>query len=1071
MADAFYLVLLGKVGVYMAAQGEATDGTQVMSGNEQLVATVYEGSTFGEWGLQQDMPRTATIKAFCRCDLVMIDKLTYERVLKEYRQHLWKLDAATQIVKATNPTERSEDQVRHLCQLVKGQPFFDRLPNVILNECCQRFQYVNRAAHHILYRKGDPPDAMYILLKGDVVVEVVQKGRVDRLVQDTQDATTDIKTKSQDATEKKRVNKVAVLSSKLLGFHAPLWCAVNKRLAVFADDLVSEQQKPVNQLRSEVVPPLAAGPTPFGNQFALAIDKVEQGIHARNIKTHSDAAKQKKNAKKKNTEVIFTDEDKGLAAGDTEAARSINDEQKDCKSLRKIEKTVRALLRKKALRATGAHDADDQSSEETPHQIREGDILGEFGAQANEKRQHTLKTTTPCELLLLGRDTFQTVLREEMLKEQAEQIRVLSTLIRPTPPISNTEGTSALPAARSRANALAEQVEEWGVEEDPAVMLARLSLYFRLEKYTKGATVVMADWRSTRRAESMIEYMGPVNVRYDGRADSERLYIMSEGTCEVEHRGKVLDILLPGQILNGCSLLLQKPEPFQITVSSPEAHFLSITHADLSYRCPEHVVSQLHRLAATQDSLRQCLKDSPVDRAVLLALRDACGTPAHVDAADDAGLDLIHSPFLRHKTCGAAAVRHGKRVRAMFERIKLFQLAFDDYMPPEMYTPRNYFIRMYKHAQSFLNIRFTPYPQCHEDRDEITDAINDGPDGDGVFDDSAGRLRRPRRRTIMRGTTYSDPIRGGESAWDRANRCFLRAKDVVDAPAEDEQQTRAVLPAIPHHLPHALRRVDGDAVEERSPSRTADVAMPRQLVSYLRTQAFEFGDVTADDTTTRAEKEERMEKMERTEEVDVGTLEEAKQGIHVRSKATKSNTNIVPSSPTVTKESCDEHRGLAVAFRARPHDVSPSLPGSVIVRKCALMDLSSNGFTTDASAFPLTEQRAKWRPVPPPERRAEWRSDPEQCTENARHAMHTGGPGGAVSRGRSVHWPHRGRKVTHSRVEAVAGWDWNGAKRQGATPRWRSCLAGNARGNGSVDDWATLFSAMDADWGALFTTT
>ena len=83
--DSFYIVLSGAVDViihFTSATGEVED---------KIVATLKDGSSFGELALVKSQPRNATIRTNTRCELFRMDRAAYIRVLKSFHEekHRW----------------------------------------------------------------------------------------------------------------------------------------------------------------------------------------------------------------------------------------------------------------------------------------------------------------------------------------------------------------------------------------------------------------------------------------------------------------------------------------------------------------------------------------------------------------------------------------------------------------------------------------------------------------------------------------------------------------------------------------------------------------------------------------------------------------------------------------------------------------------------------------------------------------------------------------------------------------------------------------------------------------------
>ena len=77
--DKFYYVLDGKVSIYIRSFND-------MTGNEFLkhVVDLNPGAYFGELSLIYNAPRTATVTSCERCDLVVISRQAYEKIIRDY---------------------------------------------------------------------------------------------------------------------------------------------------------------------------------------------------------------------------------------------------------------------------------------------------------------------------------------------------------------------------------------------------------------------------------------------------------------------------------------------------------------------------------------------------------------------------------------------------------------------------------------------------------------------------------------------------------------------------------------------------------------------------------------------------------------------------------------------------------------------------------------------------------------------------------------------------------------------------------------------------------------------------
>ncbi|MBI1917192.1 MAG: glucose-6-phosphate dehydrogenase [Planctomycetes bacterium] len=68
--------------MYLLARGEA----EVLDGNGQVKATLHEGDCFGEVALLLSEPRIATVRAKTACDLFVLEKGDFSRILRDHQQ-------------------------------------------------------------------------------------------------------------------------------------------------------------------------------------------------------------------------------------------------------------------------------------------------------------------------------------------------------------------------------------------------------------------------------------------------------------------------------------------------------------------------------------------------------------------------------------------------------------------------------------------------------------------------------------------------------------------------------------------------------------------------------------------------------------------------------------------------------------------------------------------------------------------------------------------------------------------------------------------------------------------------
>src|SRR5439155_7642487 len=68
--------------MYLICRGEV----EVLDGSGKVVATLRDGDCFGEIALILTEPRTATVRAKTVCDLFVLDKSDFSRILQDHLQ-------------------------------------------------------------------------------------------------------------------------------------------------------------------------------------------------------------------------------------------------------------------------------------------------------------------------------------------------------------------------------------------------------------------------------------------------------------------------------------------------------------------------------------------------------------------------------------------------------------------------------------------------------------------------------------------------------------------------------------------------------------------------------------------------------------------------------------------------------------------------------------------------------------------------------------------------------------------------------------------------------------------------
>jgi glucose-6-phosphate 1-dehydrogenase len=78
------IIKKGDVGreMYALARGEV----EVLDDAGKTIKTLKDGDFFGEIGILMSTPRTASVRAKTSCDLFVLDKAEFSRILRDYPQ-------------------------------------------------------------------------------------------------------------------------------------------------------------------------------------------------------------------------------------------------------------------------------------------------------------------------------------------------------------------------------------------------------------------------------------------------------------------------------------------------------------------------------------------------------------------------------------------------------------------------------------------------------------------------------------------------------------------------------------------------------------------------------------------------------------------------------------------------------------------------------------------------------------------------------------------------------------------------------------------------------------------------
>jgi CRP-like cAMP-binding protein/Zn-dependent protease len=142
-ADAFYVVRSGTL--------EAVE-ENAETGDERLLRTYGRGESFGELGLIESRPRSATVKAAEEAQAFEVDKGTFDQLLADMAS-----------VPDFAPTLQAAAELRSL-------PSFQHLDSTQLSELVTHGSWVNLPPNEVVIREGDVGDDFFAIASGQVEV-------------------------------------------------------------------------------------------------------------------------------------------------------------------------------------------------------------------------------------------------------------------------------------------------------------------------------------------------------------------------------------------------------------------------------------------------------------------------------------------------------------------------------------------------------------------------------------------------------------------------------------------------------------------------------------------------------------------------------------------------------------------------------------------------------------------------------------------------------------------------------------------------------------------------------------
>lgn len=143
--EAFYVVRTGEV---------AVEDIDPKTGDTRILRTLGRGDSFGELGLLDMAPRSATIRAITEAQLFVVDKSAFDRLLADA------IDAPK-----FAPSMQSFAELRAL-------PTFRRLATDRLAEVLEHGEWRTYVTGDTIIEQGEPGDAFYAIARGQATVTI-----------------------------------------------------------------------------------------------------------------------------------------------------------------------------------------------------------------------------------------------------------------------------------------------------------------------------------------------------------------------------------------------------------------------------------------------------------------------------------------------------------------------------------------------------------------------------------------------------------------------------------------------------------------------------------------------------------------------------------------------------------------------------------------------------------------------------------------------------------------------------------------------------------------------------------
>lgn len=161
LAEGEVLFRLGdpSAALYVIQEGSLKVVLPDVGGGEQLLRQLLAGASIGEMSLIDQSPRTATVIAASDTKLLMLQRQDFIEIIAALPEHT--LGALRDI--AANLRKEYQDLLTRI-------PLFEGLPPAVVEELVENLEADSLDEGEVLFHKGDPGDALYIIERGWVKI-------------------------------------------------------------------------------------------------------------------------------------------------------------------------------------------------------------------------------------------------------------------------------------------------------------------------------------------------------------------------------------------------------------------------------------------------------------------------------------------------------------------------------------------------------------------------------------------------------------------------------------------------------------------------------------------------------------------------------------------------------------------------------------------------------------------------------------------------------------------------------------------------------------------------------------